>query len=60
MCDKFQTFATLQVDVETITEVGDPKEAICAAVGKFKISLLILGSHGRGAIKRFVTICFWS
>ncbi|RWR93873.1 universal stress protein A-like protein isoform X1 [Cinnamomum micranthum f. kanehirae] len=40
------------VDVETITEVGDPKEAICVAVENFKISLLILGSHGRGAIKR--------
>ncbi|KAJ8622866.1 hypothetical protein MRB53_031395 [Persea americana] len=40
------------VDVETITEVGDPKETICAAVENLKISLLILGSHGRGAIKR--------
>ncbi|XP_058087646.1 universal stress protein A-like protein [Magnolia sinica] len=37
---------------ETITEVGDPKEVICEAVEKFKIDLLILGNHGRGALQR--------
>ncbi|XP_012082109.1 universal stress protein A-like protein isoform X2 [Jatropha curcas] len=37
---------------ETLTEVGDPKEAICEAVEKLKIQLLIIGSHSRGAIQR--------
>ncbi|XP_058083956.1 universal stress protein A-like protein isoform X1 [Magnolia sinica] len=36
----------------TITEVGDPKGIICEAVEKFKIDLLILGNHGRGALQR--------
>ncbi|KAJ6796724.1 universal stress protein A-like protein isoform X1 [Iris pallida] len=37
---------------ETVTEVGDPKEAICEAAEKLKINLLILGNHGRGALQR--------
>ncbi|GMY18377.1 universal stress protein a-like protein [Fagus crenata] len=37
---------------ETVTEVGDPKEVIREAVEKLNIQLLVLGSHGRGAIKR--------
>ncbi|GLU02900.1 hypothetical protein SLE2022_280750 [Rubroshorea leprosula] len=37
---------------ETIAEVGDPKEKICEAVEKLSVQLLILGSHGRGVIKR--------
>ncbi|XP_027097010.1 universal stress protein A-like protein [Coffea arabica] len=40
------------VTAQTATEVGDPKDAICEAVEKFKVSMLVLGSHGRGAIKR--------
>ncbi|GFZ21425.1 adenine nucleotide alpha hydrolases-like superfamily protein [Actinidia rufa] len=40
------------VVAETMTEVGNPKEAICEAVEKHKIQLLILGSHSRGALKR--------
>ncbi|KAH1040039.1 hypothetical protein J1N35_041782 [Gossypium stocksii] len=40
------------VDAETMTEVGDPKDKICEAVEKLNIDLLILGSHGRGAIQR--------
>ncbi|XWS63544.1 hypothetical protein CRYUN_Cryun06bG0108300 [Craigia yunnanensis] len=40
------------VDAETMTEVGDPKEKICEAVEKLNIELLILGTHGRGAIQR--------
>ncbi|KAE8686902.1 putative acyl-CoA thioesterase [Hibiscus syriacus] len=40
------------VEAETMKEVGDPKEAICDAVEKLKIELLILGSNGRGAIQR--------
>uniref|UniRef100_A0A2N9FDQ5 UspA domain-containing protein n=1 Tax=Fagus sylvatica TaxID=28930 RepID=A0A2N9FDQ5_FAGSY len=39
---------------ETMTEVGDPKEVIREAVEKLNIQLLVLGSHGRGAIKRLV------
>lgn len=50
----------LQIVAETVTEVGDPKVAIYEAVEKLNIQLLVLGSHGRGAIKRLVpkvTIC---
>ena len=44
----------LQIVAETVTEVGDPKVAIYEAVEKLNIQLLVLGSHGRGAIKRLV------
>ncbi|KAJ4828886.1 hypothetical protein Tsubulata_039859 [Turnera subulata] len=37
---------------ETVTEVGDPKEAICEAVEKLNIELLVLGSNNRGALGR--------
>ncbi|XP_077243917.1 universal stress protein A-like protein isoform X3 [Tasmannia lanceolata] len=40
------------VTPELITEVGEPKEAICEAVEKLKINLLILGSRGQGALQR--------
>ncbi|GMJ03302.1 hypothetical protein like AT1G68300 [Hibiscus trionum] len=40
------------VEAETMTEVGDPKDKICEAVEKLNIELLIVGSHGRGAIQR--------
>ncbi|XP_052200027.1 universal stress protein A-like protein [Diospyros lotus] len=40
------------VAAETMSEVGDPKEAICEAVEKLHVQLLVLGSHGRGALKR--------
>ncbi|XP_010264150.1 PREDICTED: universal stress protein A-like protein [Nelumbo nucifera] len=40
------------VTAETITEIGDPKEAICNAVEKFKINLLILGCRSRGVLQR--------
>lgn len=42
----------LQISAEAMTEVGEPKEAICEAVKKHDIQLLVLGSHGRGAIQR--------
>ncbi|CAK7326601.1 unnamed protein product [Dovyalis caffra] len=38
--------------VETLTEIGDPKERICEAVEKLNIDLLILGSHNRGPVQR--------
>ncbi|KAJ6891118.1 hypothetical protein NC651_024583 [Populus alba x Populus x berolinensis] len=40
------------VDVEIMTEIGDPKEAICEAVEKLNIQLLVLGSHDRGPVQR--------
>ncbi|XP_058193998.1 universal stress protein A-like protein [Rhododendron vialii] len=46
ICSKYGIVA------ETVTEVGNPKEAICEAVEKLNIQLLVLGSHSRGALKR--------
>ncbi|KAB1205535.1 Universal stress protein A-like protein [Morella rubra] len=40
------------ISAETLTEVGDPKQAITEAVEKLNIKLLVLGSHSRGAILR--------
>lgn len=41
------------VPVETIVEVGDPKEMICEAAEKKNVDLLVLGSHSRGPIQRY-------
>jgi nucleotide-binding universal stress UspA family protein len=46
ICSKYGIVA------EILTEVGNPKEAICEAVDKLNIQLLVLGSQGRGVIKR--------
>ncbi|KAI3731605.1 hypothetical protein L1987_62794 [Smallanthus sonchifolius] len=46
LCNKYG------ITAETVTEVGDPKELICEVVEKSKVQLLVLGSHGRGALKR--------
>ncbi|RVW48543.1 Universal stress protein A-like protein [Vitis vinifera] len=40
------------VNAETISEVGDAQQAICDAVQKLNITLLILGDRGIGKIKR--------
>ncbi|GMN38590.1 hypothetical protein TIFTF001_007824 [Ficus carica] len=40
------------VEAEAITEVGDAKEAICEAVEKYNIELLVLGNRSHGAIQR--------
>lgn len=40
------------VDAEAISVMGNPKEAICDAVQKYNCRLLLVGSHGRGAIQR--------
>ncbi|XAR72339.1 hypothetical protein NMG60_11018946 [Bertholletia excelsa] len=40
------------VNAETILEIGDPKQAICNAVQKYNVSLLIIGDHEIGKIKR--------
>ncbi|KAJ4780958.1 Adenine nucleotide alpha hydrolases-like superfamily protein [Rhynchospora pubera] len=41
------------VDVETITEMGEPKEVICQVAEQQNIELLVMGSHARGAVERF-------
>lgn len=51
---KNSSFSTVQIVAETVTEVGDPKVVICEAVEKHNIQLLVLGSHGRGGIQRYV------
>ncbi|XP_022726679.1 uncharacterized protein LOC111282717 isoform X2 [Durio zibethinus] len=40
------------VKVETVTEVGDPKEAICNAVENYKINLLVVGDQADGILQR--------
>ncbi|PWA49040.1 adenine nucleotide alpha hydrolases-like superfamily protein [Artemisia annua] len=40
------------ITAEGIAEIGDPKVAICNAVEKLNVQLLIIGSHGRGALNR--------
>ncbi|KAL8227624.1 hypothetical protein R6Q57_015208 [Mikania cordata] len=40
------------ITAEGMTEVGDPKVAICNAVDQLNIQLLVVGSHGRGAVTR--------
>ncbi|KAK3018734.1 hypothetical protein RJ639_003028 [Escallonia herrerae] len=40
------------IQAEMLTEVGDARQAICDAVQKYTISLLVLGDHGLGQIKR--------
>ncbi|CAM8882062.1 unnamed protein product [Rhodiola kirilowii] len=40
------------VKAETVMETGDAKLAICDAVEKYKISMLILGDSGFGRIQR--------
>ncbi|KAK4764999.1 hypothetical protein SAY86_026089 [Trapa natans] len=47
-----EIFAKHGVHAETLTEVGDPKEAICEAVDNLNVQLLVLGSHSRGTIQR--------
>uniref|UniRef100_A0A0D6QSJ2 UspA domain-containing protein n=1 Tax=Araucaria cunninghamii TaxID=56994 RepID=A0A0D6QSJ2_ARACU len=40
------------VTVDTMAEMGDPKDTICDVVEKKKIDLLVVGSHGYGMVKR--------
>lgn len=44
-----------QVSAETVTEVGDPKAAICDAVQKYNINFLVLGARGVGKLRRLVS-----
>ncbi|GJY10649.1 universal stress protein A-like protein, partial [Tanacetum coccineum] len=41
-----------KITAEGNTEIGDPKVAICDEVEKLNVQLLIVGSHGRGALTR--------
>ncbi|RDX89033.1 hypothetical protein CR513_29295 [Mucuna pruriens] len=41
------------VDVTAEVVEGDPRNVLCDAVEKYRASLLIVGSHGYGAIKRY-------
>nr|XP_043624895.1 universal stress protein A-like protein [Erigeron canadensis] len=49
-----RTCSDYGVTAEGITEIGDPKVAICNAVEKFNIQLLVIGSHGRGTVTRTI------
>ncbi|CAN8238815.1 unnamed protein product [Cochlearia groenlandica] len=35
-----------------VMEFGNPKEAVCEAVEKLGVDLLVVGSHGKGALER--------
>jgi len=39
-------------DVSTEVSQGDPRNVLCEAVDKHRASILVLGSHGYGAVKR--------
>ncbi|KAL5726104.1 hypothetical protein ACHQM5_009174 [Ranunculus cassubicifolius] len=43
---------TRGVTPQLVTEVGESRTTVCEAVEKFKIDILVLGSHGKGALKR--------
>ncbi|VVA94481.1 unnamed protein product [Arabis nemorensis] len=44
--------AEIGVTPKMVMEFGNPKEAICDAVEKLGVNLLIVGSHGKGALQR--------
>ncbi|KFK41240.1 hypothetical protein AALP_AA2G104000 [Arabis alpina] len=44
--------AEIGVTPKKVLEFGNPKEAICDAVEKLGVDLLIVGSHGKGALQR--------
>ncbi|KAF5762223.1 putative universal stress protein A [Helianthus annuus] len=46
------TCAGYGITAEGMTEIGDPKVAICDAAAELNIQLLVVGSHGRGAVTR--------
>ncbi|KAH9305416.1 hypothetical protein KI387_009820, partial [Taxus chinensis] len=45
-------YVVFMVTVETMAEVGDPKDTVCDAVEKMQIDLLVVGNHGYGMVKR--------
>ncbi|XP_027362737.1 universal stress protein A-like protein [Abrus precatorius] len=46
--------ATHGVNAEILTEEGDPRTAICSAVEKHTIDLLVVGGRGLGKLKRAI------
>lgn len=42
------------VNAKAVTEIGDAKAAICAAVLKHNVNFLVLGERGLGKIKRAI------
>ncbi|KAL3814637.1 hypothetical protein ACJIZ3_015905 [Penstemon smallii] len=40
------------VTVEIVVEHGDPRDVICEVAERLKVDILVMGSHGYGAIKR--------
>ncbi|KAK1297538.1 hypothetical protein QJS10_CPB15g02174 [Acorus calamus] len=40
------------VEAGSVIMVGEPKETICRAAEQFRADLLVMGSHGKGMIKR--------
>ncbi|KAL1223318.1 Universal stress protein A-like protein [Cardamine amara subsp. amara] len=44
--------AAIGVTPKKVLEYGNPKEAICDAAEKLGVDLLVVGSHGKGALQR--------
>lgn len=45
----------LQVSAEVVVVEAEPREALCRAVADMDAGMLVVGSRGLGAIKRYVT-----
>ena len=43
-------------DVSTEVSQEDPQNVLCEAIDKHHASILVMGSHGYGAIKRYNSI----
>nr|XP_007132573.1 hypothetical protein PHAVU_011G106200g [Phaseolus vulgaris]ESW04567.1 hypothetical protein PHAVU_011G106200g [Phaseolus vulgaris] len=50
----FQKTATKVHDAALEVVEGDPRNVLCMAVEKYHAAILVVGSHGRGALKRVV------
>ncbi|KAL9318095.1 hypothetical protein ACSQ67_014612 [Phaseolus vulgaris] len=48
------TTSTLVHDAALEVVEGDPRNVLCMAVEKYHAAILVVGSHGRGALKRVV------
>ncbi len=49
-----ETLRSHGMKVTTAVEQGDPKSAIIDAAEQWRADLIVLGSHGRGALDRFL------